>query len=188
MISVAVAESGRRGEVRFVGEIPNRPESVAKLIDRLGAKRGKLAFCNEAGPCGYALHRQIAMLRHDCVVVAPSLVPTRPGDRVKTDRRDAVTMAALFRSGELTPVWVPDDAHEAMRDLCRARQAAMTTLRRARQQTRKLSSAARPRVIPSLPGDRRRPLDGQASSVAFGATLRPSGAPNRFRRTRAGRR
>ncbi len=134
MISVAVAKSGRRGEVRFFGEIPNRPESVAKIIDRLGAKHGKLAFCYEAGPCGYGLHRQITMLGHDCVVVAPSLVPTRLGDHVKIDRRDAVTLAALFRSGELTPVWVPDDAHEAMRDLCRARQATMEGLRRARQQ------------------------------------------------------
>jgi transposase len=79
-------------------------------------------------------YRQITMLGHECVVVAPSLVPTRPGDHVKTDRRDAVTQASLFRSGELTPVWVPDDAHEAMRDLCRTRQAAMEALRRARQQ------------------------------------------------------
>src|SRR5450631_4185966 len=94
----------------------------------------KLSFCYEAGPCGYGLYRQITMLGHECVVVAPSLVPTRPGDHVKTDRRDAVTQASLFRSGELTPVWVPDDAHEAMRDLCRARQAAMEAVRRARQQ------------------------------------------------------
>lgn len=121
-ISVAIAESGRRGEVRFVGEIPSRPESVAKLLARLGAKHGRLAFCYEAGPCGYGLDRQITMAGHECVVVAPSLVPTRPGDHVKTDCRDATTLASLFRSGELTPVWVPDDAHEAMRDLCRARQ------------------------------------------------------------------
>jgi transposase len=133
-ISIAIAEDGRRGEVRFVGEIANRPEAVATMIERLAAKHGKLAFCYEAGPCGYGLYRQIVLLGHDCVVVAPSLIPTRPGDHVKTDRRDAVTMASLFRSGELTPVWVPEDAHEAMRDLCRARQAAMEALRRARQQ------------------------------------------------------
>jgi hypothetical protein len=76
---------------------------------RLAEKHGKLAFCYEAGPCGYGLHRQVTILGHDCVVVAPSLVPTRPGDNVKTDRRDAKTLAALFRSGELTPVWVPDE-------------------------------------------------------------------------------
>jgi len=104
------------------------------MIDRLAKKHGKLAFCYEAGPCGYGLYRQITALGHECVVVAPSLVPTRPGDRVKTDRRDALTQASLFRSGELTPVWVPEDAHEAMRDLCRARQAAVESLRRARQQ------------------------------------------------------
>lgn len=133
-ISVAIAESGRRGEVRFIGEIPSRPEALAKMIDRLAAKHGKLAFCYEAGPCGYGLYRQITLLGHKCVVVAPSLVPMRPGDRVKTDRRDAVTQAYLFRAGELTPVWVPDDAHEAMSDLSRARQAAVEALRRARQQ------------------------------------------------------
>jgi transposase len=133
-ISVAIAESGRRGEVRFIGEIPSRPEAVAKMVDRLTAKHGKLAFCYEAGPCGYGLYRQITLLGHECVVVAPSLVPMRPGEHVKTDRRDAVTQASLFRSGELTPVWVPDDAHEAMRDLSRARQTAMEALRRARQQ------------------------------------------------------
>ncbi|MGH6800111.1 MAG: IS110 family transposase [Methylocella sp.] len=151
-ISVAIAESGRGGEVRFIGEIPSRPESVAKMVEHLAAKHGTLAFCYEAGPCGYGLHRQVTMLgrswpkvpageacwngqrRDECVVVAPSLVPTRPGDHVKTGRRDATTLASLFRSGELTPVWVPDDAHEAMRDLCRARQATMEALRRARQQ------------------------------------------------------
>ena len=131
-ISDAIAESGRRGEVRFVGEIPSRPDSVAKLLARLGAKHCRLAFCYEVGPCGYGLHRQITMAGHECVVVAPSLVPMRPGDHVKTDRRDATTLASLFRSGELRPVWVPDDAHEAMRDLCRARQAMR--LRRGRQQ------------------------------------------------------
>ena len=116
-ISIAIAEGGRRGETRFMGEIPTRPEAVAKMVDRLAKKHGKLSFCYEAGPCGYGLYRQITALGHECVVVAPSLVPTRPGDRVKTDRRDAVTQASLLRSGELTPVWVPDDAHEAMRDL-----------------------------------------------------------------------
>ncbi len=133
-ISIALAEAGRRGETRFIGEIPSGPEAVAKMIERLAKKHGKLAFCYEAGPCGYGLYRQITALGHECVVVAPSLVPTRPGDRVKTDRRDAVTQASLFRSGELTPVWVPDDAHEAMRDLSRVRQAAVEALRRARQQ------------------------------------------------------
>ncbi len=133
-IAVSVAEGGRCGEVRYIGEISSEPAAVAKMVAKLAARHEHLSFCYEAGPCGYGLHRQITQLGHECVVVAPSLVPTRPGDKVKTDRRDATTMASLFRSGELTAVWVPDEAHEAMRDLCRARQMAMQGLRRARQQ------------------------------------------------------
>jgi transposase len=133
-IAVAVAEPGRAGEVRFQGEIANRPDAVRRLIERLGAKHGRLRVCYEAGPCGYGLYRQITGLGHDCTVVAPSLVPVRAGDRVKTDRRDAVTLARLHRAGELTAVWVPDPTHEAMRDLVRARTAAMEAVRRARQQ------------------------------------------------------
>ena len=133
-IAVAVAEPGRSGEVRFQGEIANRPEAVRRLLERLGDKHGKLNVCYEAGPCGYGLHRQVVGLGHDCTVVAPSLVPVRAGDRVKTNRRDALTLARLHRAGELTAVWVPDPTHEAMRDLIRARTAAMEAVRRARQQ------------------------------------------------------
>jgi transposase len=133
-IAVAVAEPGRLGEVRFHGEIANQPEAVQRLFERLGAKHGRLSVCYEAGPCGYRLHRQITALGHDCMVVAPSLVPRKPGERVKTNRRDAVTLARLHRAGELTAVWVPDPTHEAMRDLVRARAAAMEAVRRARQQ------------------------------------------------------
>src|SRR3712207_1861005 len=85
------------------------------------------------GPTGYGLYRQIAALGHACTVVAPSLIPRRPGDRVKTNRRDAVSLARLLRAGELTAVWVPDEAHEAMRDLVRARETAVEDLRRKRQ-------------------------------------------------------
>ncbi|MGO7778313.1 IS110 family transposase, partial [Rhizobium johnstonii] len=81
----------------------------------------KLHFCYEAGPTGYELYRQLIEMVHDCVFVAPALIPKRPGDRVKTNRRDAVSLARLHRAGELTPVWVPDRGHEAMRDLVRAR-------------------------------------------------------------------
>jgi transposase len=134
-IAVAVAEPGREGAVRFHGEIANQPEAVRRLIERLGEKHGRLRVCYEAGPCGYGLHRQVTALGHDCgAVVAPSLVPRRPGDRVKTNRRDALTLARLLRAGELTGVWVPDPTHEAMRDLVRARTAAMEAVRRARQQ------------------------------------------------------
>ena len=133
-IALAVAEPGRAGEVRFQGEIANRPDAVRRLIERLGAKHGELRVCYEAGPCGYGLHRQIIALGHACMVVAPSLIPRKPGDRVKTNRRDALTLARLLRAGELTAVWIPDPTHEAMRDLVRARTAAMEAVRRARQQ------------------------------------------------------
>jgi len=133
-IAVAVAEPGRSGEVRFRGEIANRPEAVRRLLERLAERHGELRVCYAAGPCGYGLYRQITALGHDCTVVAPSLVPRRPGDRVKTNRRDAVTLARLHRAGELTAVWIPDPTHEAMRDLVRARTAAMEAVRRARQQ------------------------------------------------------
>jgi transposase len=100
---------------------------------KLAGRHQRLAFCYEAGPTGYGLHRQITALGHDCAVIAPSLIPKRPGERVKTNRRDAVTLARLHRAGELTRIWVPDPGHEAVRELVRAREAAMTDLRQKRQ-------------------------------------------------------
>ena len=132
-ISVAIAQAGRGGEVRHWGTIPHRPDQVRKLVDRLGTDGSFLHFCYEAGPCGYGLHRQLVEMGHDCIVVAPSLIPVKAGDRVKTDRRDAVMLAKLHRAGELTAVWVPDAAHEAMRDLVRARATAVRVLGKARQ-------------------------------------------------------
>jgi len=120
-IAVAIAEAS--GEVRSHGTIPNRSESVRKLIRKIG-EGAKLKCCYEAGPTGYVLYWQLAELGVDCEVIAPSLVPTKAGDRVKTDRRDAEKLARCYRAGELTPVWVPDAAHEALRDLVRAREAA----------------------------------------------------------------
>lgn len=133
-LAVAIAEGGRRKEVRFFGTIASRPEAVRKLVEKLAKQHRRLVFCYEAGPTGYGLYRQLRALGYDCQVVAPSMVPVRPGGHIKTDRRDATTLAALFRAGELTGIWVPDAAHEAMRDLSRGRQAAMEGLRRARQQ------------------------------------------------------
>jgi transposase len=132
--AVAVAEAGRTGEVRFFGEIENSGAATAKLVKKLAAKYRRLTFCYEAGPTGYGLYRQIKSLDHECIVVAPSLIPKRPGDKVKTNRRDAVNLAKLLRAGELTAVWVPDRHHEAMRDLVRARETAMMDLRCKRQQ------------------------------------------------------
>jgi transposase len=104
------------------------------LAAKLSRGGHQLRFCYEAGPCGYDIQRQLSLAGHDCVVVAPSLIPSKPGDRIKTDRRDAISLPNLHRAGELTPVWVPDPAHEAIRDLVRARQAAVRSLRQARQQ------------------------------------------------------
>ena len=131
--AVAIAEGGRGGEVRFLGEFPATEAPVRKLVAKLAAKYRRLTFCYEAGPTGYWLYRLIKSLGHECVVVAPSLIPKKPGDRVKTNRRDATSLAKLSRAG-LTAVWVPDERHEAMRDLSRARQAAKKDLQGKRQQ------------------------------------------------------
>ena len=132
-ISVALAAAGRDGEVRFFGDIDSTPEAVEHLVRKLAQRHRRLVFAYEAGPTGYGLQRQIMALGHDCAVVAPSLIPKRPGERVKTNRRDALTLAKLHRAGELTPVWVPDPSHEARRELVRAREAAMEERRRTRQ-------------------------------------------------------
>src|SRR6476619_7555586 len=132
--AVALGGSDRSGEVRFLGEIDNTEAATAKLVRKLTAKYERLTFCYEAGPTGYELYRQIKSLGHECLVVAPSLIPKKPGDRVKTNRRDAVSLVKLLRANELTAVWVPDRQHEAMRDLVRAREAAVMDLRQKRQQ------------------------------------------------------
>ena len=134
-ISVALAPSGREPP-SHLGEVANQPAAVGKLARRLGERHGGelVQFCYEAGPCGYDLHRQLTGLGFDCAVVAPSRIPKAPGERVKTDRRDACKLARLLRSGDLTPVWVPDEEQEAMRDLVRARADFKGAERRARQQ------------------------------------------------------
>ena len=132
-IPVALATAGRDGEVRFLGDIDSTPEAVERLVRKLEKRHRRLCFAYEAGPTGYGLQRQITAPSHDCAVVAPSLVPKRPGERVKTNRRDALSLARLHRAGELTPVWIPDPGHEAMRELVRAREAAMEDLRAKRQ-------------------------------------------------------
>jgi transposase len=133
-IVVAVAEEGIRGEVREYGRIGNTAGALDRVARKLGGEGVKLRFAYEAGPCGYGIQRHLSGRGHECVVVAPSLIPKRAGDRVKTDRRDAASLARLHRAGELTAVWVPDPGHEAMRDLVRARLDAVYALRRARQQ------------------------------------------------------
>ena len=132
--AVAIAEGGRSGEVRYLGEIASTAAATHALVAKLAQKYERLTFCYEAGPTGYGLYRLIKSLGHDCLLVAPSLIPTKPGDRVKTNRRDAELMAKLLRAGELTAVWVPDERHEAMRELARARDVAQKDLRVKRQQ------------------------------------------------------
>jgi transposase len=134
-IPTAIAEEGRTGEVRDMGAISNDLHALEKLIGRLRNAHGKevvLRACYEAGPCGFGLARRLKQLGVECQVVAPSMIPKRAGDRVKTDRRDARKLARLLRAGELTPVYIPDARDEAIRDLCRARSDAVDDRRRSR--------------------------------------------------------
>jgi transposase len=142
-IAVAIAEPD--GEVRSLGTIPNRAESIRKMIRKLGPAE-KLRACYEAGPTGYVVHWQLTGLGIACEVVAPTLVPVKAGDRVKTERRNAEKLARCYRSGDLTAVWVPDEGSEALRDLVRAREAAKQDQMRARHRLSKflLRSGQRP--------------------------------------------
>lgn len=131
-IAVAHAEGGRTDPPVFVGAIGSREADIDQLLRRLQGKASTLTFAYEAGPCGYRLHRHLTGKGFTCQVIAPSLIPRKPGDKVKTDRRDAVTLARLLRSGDLTPVYVPSVEDEAIRDLCRARDAARVTQKDAK--------------------------------------------------------
>jgi transposase len=131
-ISVGIA-NGDRGETGFYGTIENKPHAYLKIARKLSKGGEAILFCYEAGPCGYEVYRQLTKSGYDCVVIAPSLIPKKAGDRVKTDRRDAVNLARLLRAGELTPIWVPDTEQEAMRDLTRAREDMKAAERHSRQ-------------------------------------------------------
>ena len=151
-IVVAITAAGEAGKASAYGTIANTSAALQTLVTRLrqdnptaanpasanpasvGATSGAMRFCYEAGPCGYGIHRTLTALGEDCMVVAPSLIPRKSGERRKTDKRDAAALAVLHRGGLLTAVWVPDAAHEAMRDLIRARLAAVRAVRSARQQ------------------------------------------------------
>jgi transposase len=133
-IAAAIAEPD--GSVRELGTIRNRPEALRKLIAKLG-DASTLRVCYEAGPTGYTTYWQLAALGVHCDVIAPSLIPTKAGDRVKTDRKDAVRLARCYRSGDLTAVWVPDAATEALRDLVRAREVTKQDQLRARHRVSK---------------------------------------------------
>lgn len=133
-IAVALANEGRVGEMRFYGTIANSADTVLRLTKTLSRDGQIPTFCYEAGPCGYGLHRHLTRLGFECAVVAPALIPRKMGDRIKTDRRDAEMVARLWRAGELTPIWTPDEEQEAMRDLIRTRKQTVDALKVAKQQ------------------------------------------------------
>ena len=138
LIYIAIAESGRSGELRSMGSFSNRPEAIRKKFNKLKKDYKQLSVCYEAGPCGYSIYWQLTGMNIDCEVIAPSLIPQKSGDRVKTDRKDALMLARLHRAGDLTAVWVPDAAHESLRDLVRARESIKKGQRAARHRLAKL--------------------------------------------------
>ena len=132
-IDIAIAESNGSKEVRHYGKIDGDLTALDKAVRKLQSKGSELRFVYEAGPCGYDIYRHLAKQKLSCIVVAPSLIPKKSGDRIKTDRRDAMGLARLYRAGELTAVYVPREDDEAMRDLSRAREDAVNASRTARQ-------------------------------------------------------
>jgi transposase len=132
-LAVAIASPERLGEVRYYGTINNQPQAVQRFFKKMLDTHGNIMACYEAGPCGYGLYNLLTSMNIECQVIAPSRIPKSPTDRIKNDHRDAVSLARLLRAGELTPVWVPDPTHEAMRDLVRARAAAKCDSRIAKQ-------------------------------------------------------
>src|ERR1700735_1136724 len=134
-IVVAVTATGEVGKATAYGTFPNTAAALETLVKRLRkAGDGPIKYCYEAVPCGYGIHRALTKMGEDCMVVAPSMIPRKSGERQKNDKRDAGGLAVLHRGGLLTAVWVPDAGHEAMRDLIRARLAAVRAVRAARQQ------------------------------------------------------
>ena len=120
-IAIAIADETTGKEIRFFGTIPNTNEALHSALKKIGQDGSELRVCYESGPCGFVIYRYLAKIGIDCMVISPSSMPRRPNDRVKTDRRDAQTLARLLRAGELVAVWVPDEAHEAVRDVGRNR-------------------------------------------------------------------
>lgn len=131
-IAISIA-SDDGAEVRYFGEIKNTKEALINFANKISQGSLKLSFCYEAGGCGYEVYRHLRNIGHDCMVVAPSLIPKKAGQRVKTDRRDSLNLARLHRAGELTGVWVPDAMNEALRDLTRAREDMKHLQRQAKQ-------------------------------------------------------
>ena len=135
-INIAIASKGRKGQVRHYGKIEGTLSALDKVVRKLVSKGDSLHFVYEAGPCGYQIYRHLTAQGFDCSVVAPSRVPKQSGNRIKNDRRDALMLARLHRSGELTAVYVPLAEDEAMRDLTRAREDAKGNEKKSKQRLR----------------------------------------------------
>jgi len=172
-IAVALAAAGLRGEVRQHGKILNTPAALKALTVKLAPTGRDLRFCYEAGPCGYSVQRRLTRLGHRCDVVAPALIPRKVGDRVKMDRRDAMMLAQTLRAGQLTAVWVPDEAHEAMRDPGAVARAGDARPAQGTPATAESCCAIGQFAL--------RPLDQDASPLARRAGLCPPGAASRSR-------
>lgn len=134
-VTIAIAQSGRQGEIRLYGTTTNDLHALEKVLAKLrkAHPKARLEVCYEAGPCGFGIARRLQQLKVPCLVAAPSLIPKHPGAPFKTDKRDARKLARLLRAGELTAVYIPEPTDEAIRDLCRARTDAVDDLRRSRQ-------------------------------------------------------
>lgn len=132
-IDIAVADSGRSGEVRHYGTVGGDLKSLDRALRELTGTGKRLRTVYEAGPCGFEVYRHLTERGTECCVVSPSQIPRRSGDRIKTDRRDSITLARLHRAGELRPIYIPDNFDEALRDLVRAREDAVRDRRRAKQ-------------------------------------------------------
>lgn len=132
-IDVAIATGRSNGKVRSYGKINSTIDALNKLIEKLHGNNPELRFVYEAGPCGYQIYRHLRSKNIACAVIAPSMIPKRSGDRIKTDRRDAINLVRLFRAGELTSIYVPTVEDEAIRDLVRCRDDMRRFEHKARQ-------------------------------------------------------
>src|SRR5262245_28002577 len=163
---VAILRPGEREPEQR--EMPKEPHLIERLFRRL-TRAGTVAACYEAGVSGYDLHRQITACGVTCQVMAPALTPRRAGQRIKTDRRDAVKLVRLFRAGELTPIHVPNEAEEAVRDLVRCQEASRRDVLRWRASGAEVPGSARAAVRD------RAELEPAPLDLDPDATLRPAG-------------
>jgi transposase len=177
-IAVAYIAQDHGAEVMYLGTIGTRQCDLDHLVRKMQSKAKHLVFVYEAGPCGYGLYRYLTKKGHTCWVVAPSLIPKKTGDRVKTDRRDAVQLARLMRSSDLTPVYIPQEEDEAMRDLTRAREDAIGDLKAAKFRLKAFLTSTRYSL--HRPGH----LESSPSQMALGGRLCDTGSTNCLPRIR----